>query len=125
MRSVARLSPVLALVFAACMTGTAPSGSLNGTWITPVNPAGSGIEVDIQSSGTSITGTGKRYAIQHVLQASYTIKGTYKNAVIDWSMSYDGGGSGKFHGRLVGTNTIQGTWTPPAPDTAYAVTLLR
>ncbi len=127
MRSILRSSPVLVtiLALAACISSAAPNGALNGTWDTPTNPAGSGIEVQIRSSGASVTGTGKTYAIQHVVKASYTIKGTYENAVIDWSMSYDAGGSGRFHGHLVGSNTIQGTWTPPAPDTAYSVTLLR
>ncbi len=125
MKSIVRLSSALALVLAACSSGTAPQGALNGTWNTPTVPSGGGIEVQITTSGSSLTGSGTTYGLQHAVLATYSIKGTYKNAVITWTMTYQSGGSGKFRGNLVGSNTIQGTWTPPAPDSAYAVTLLR
>ncbi len=113
------------LVLAACSSGVAPNGALDGTWQTANLTTDGGIEIDIKQRGTSVTGTGQTLDATQSVTASYTIRGSYQNAAINLSMSYTGGGSGKFTGRLIGTNVIQGTWTPPAPDTASVITLLR
>ena len=114
MRALPRLCLVLLLAVAGCKTtAVAPEGALNGTWVWTNTTTLEGKSLQLTSSGSSVTGTGQDLDAQHQVIGSYTISGTYKNAEITLSMSYQDGSSATFSGHFVGTDTVQGTWTGP------------
>ncbi len=114
MRALRGLSLLALIALAGCSTtGVAPEGALNGTWVTAPVPSGTGKSIDLRSSGTSVTGSGTDYGLQHAVIGTYTVSGTYKSASINLTMAYDDGSTATFSGHFVGTDTVQGTWSGP------------
>lgn len=115
---------VIAALFAACGSPTAPGGALAGSWRTAPIPSGAGTGLSLQATGTYVTGTFGVGGLMGVAKDSGTVTGVVANGSFGLTLTYASGGTGTFGGWLVGLNQLRGTWSPPQAP-AYDVTFFR
>jgi hypothetical protein len=116
-RLVARLVSVAFLAFFAChapAAGPADSGaSLTGSWETGGVPSGALTSISLQASDGRVTGSGHHWGILRCLVDSFTVSGQYAagGGTFALTLSFSRGSTGTFLGQLLGTDSLQGTWT--------------
>jgi hypothetical protein len=122
------LLPVVVLPLFACTQSdtslTGPRGFLTGIWDSPPIPSGGAIVLTLRSTGGSVSGTDQEYGLMGVPASSGTISGLYSGGAFTLKVEYQGGGLATYVGHLVG-DTLDGTWTPPAPQVAGSLRFFR
>jgi hypothetical protein len=98
---------------------------LLGTWHTPPVPSGGAVVLTLRSSGDSVSGEDHEFGIMGAPADSGTVSGHYADGVYTLRVVHAGGGIATYAGRLVGSDTLDGTWTPAAPHTAYSLRFFR
>ncbi len=123
------LLPAVVLPLVACsQSGTSlvgPTGFLTGTWNTAPVPSGGAIVLALRSMGASVTGTDREYGLMGQPSSSGTISGQYSGRGFTLTVQYQGGGIATYVGHLVGTDTLDGTWTQQGPQVGVSLKFFR
>jgi hypothetical protein len=123
------LFPLAVLPLLACTQAdtvvTGPSGFLAGTWRTAPVPSGGGTVFILRAVSGSVSGTGQDYGLTGESEASSTVRGRYSGGAFQLTVEYQTGEIASYTGRLVDQDTLDGTWTPPAPQSAGPLRFFR
>ena len=123
------LFPVALLPLLACTQSatslTGPTGFLTGTWNTAPVPSGGAVVLSLRSMGASVSGTDQEYGLMGQPASSGTISGRYSGGVFTLTVQYQGGGIATYVGHLVGTDTLDGTWTQQGPQAGVSLKFSR
>ena len=122
------LFPLVLLPLLACTQSTAltgPTGLLTGTWNTAPVPSGGKVVLTLRSMGASVSGTDQEYGLMGQPASSGTISGQYSGGVFTLTVQYQGSGIATFVGHLVGTDTLDGTWTQQGPQAGVSLKFFR
>jgi hypothetical protein len=123
------LLPVVVLPLLACAQSgtslTGPSGLLTGTWNTAPVPSGGAVVLTLRSMGASVSGTDQEYGLMGQPASSGTISGQFSGGVFTLTVQYQGGGIATYVGHLIGTDTLDGTWTQQGPQAGVSLKFFR
>ena len=124
-----RLSPIVLLPLLACTQSdtslTGLTGLLTGTWNTAPVPSGGAVVLTLRSMGASVTGTDQEYGLMGQPADSGTISGRYAGGVFTLTVQYHGDGIATYVGHLVGSDTLDGTWTQQGPQAGVSLKFFR
>ena len=123
------LLPVVVLPLLACAQSatslTGPRGFLTGTWNTAPVPSGGAVVLTLRSMGASVSGTDQEYGLMGQPASSGTISGQFSGGVFTLTVQYQGDGIATYVGHLVGTDTLDGTWTQQGPQVGVSLKFFR
>jgi hypothetical protein len=125
MKVLFTVSVLVASLIGCAGSPTDPTVFLLGTWATPPVPSGGAVVLTLRSLGDSVSGEDHEFGIMGAPADSGTVSGHYANGAYTLQVVYAGGGIATYSGRLVGSDTLDGTWTPPAPSIAGSLRFFR
>ena len=124
------LLPIALLGVSACTPMTSSTARLGGQWRTSPLPSGSGIDLSLVTSGTTVTGTGHQYVLQY-LTNTFTIVGNLDpdRSAFRLTLTSDTGAVVTYTAHIVGADELQGEWAPLGCRTTFcqseSITFLR
>jgi hypothetical protein len=119
---------LVALLVAACGTDPAapePNGVLTGSWHTAPVPSGAATVLTLEHAAAVVIGHGRDFGVGGLIVDDAVVTGSYADSTVELRLRYQLAGSGRFTGRLVGPDMLQGTWAQPAPVKPSPVTFYR
>jgi len=115
-RFLARVSLLLlslaSLGLSACNSGTGPTAPLAGAWRTAPIPSGSGIDLSLAISGNIVSGTGHQYNLQFLADSLEVTGVQQPGATFALTLTFGKGTVATYAGQMVGSNQLDGTWSP-------------
>jgi len=113
MRLASHVLGLALLSLTACVSATAPTGDLNGTWVEVVqpNPGGGGMTLSLATVGSSVIGTGQVcYVGGSCYPGAVTVTGTNLGS-FRLSLSGGRGWTAVYAGSFMSPDELRGTWT--------------
>src|SRR5467141_1164618 len=116
MRLIPYVAPVICIGLAACSSPTGASSPLAGAWRTAPLPSGSGIDLFLATDGQLVTGTGHQYNLQFLADTLSVLGRQQAGNAFRLTITFGGGATATYSGRLAGRDQLNGTWTDVGQD---------